>query len=123
MTLVLFFLCGFFLSYSLARSISVGGPHPLERDAIEGVTVTTRNMPSLKENPWDTSGSPLEGRALRVLGKLIEEGDEIETRRAWLEELSEHTICPICGGEILAETKGGRTWIKCGVSESHLTWP
>lgn len=114
---------GFFLSYSLARSISVGGPHPLERDAIEGVTETIKNMPSLDENPWEESGVPLEGRALRVLGKLIEEGDEIETRRAWLEELSEHTICPTCGGEILAETKGGKTWIKCGVSESHLKWP
>ncbi len=107
----------------LARRVTVGGPQPLEKDAIDGVSETTRNLPSLKENPWEASGSPLEGRALRVLGKLIEEGDEIETRRAWLEELSEHTICPICGGEILAETKGGRTWIKCGVSESHLTWP
>lgn len=116
-------LGGFFLSYSLARRVTVGGPQPLEKDVIDGVSETTRNLPSLKENPWEASGSPLEGRALRVLGKLIEEGDEIETRRAWLEELSEHTICPICGGEILAETKGGRTWIKCGVSESHLTWP
>ena len=30
-------LGGFFLSYSLARRVTVGGPQPLERDAIEGV--------------------------------------------------------------------------------------
>ncbi len=114
---------GFFLSYSLARRVTMGGPQPLERDVIEGVSSSKKNMPSMKNNPWEMSGKPLEGRAMRVLRKLLEEGDEMETRRAWLEELSEHTICPLCGGEILAVTKDDRTWIKCGVSESHLMWP
>lgn len=114
---------GFFLSYSMARRISRGGPQLLERDMTDGNTMPTRKIPELGTDPWRLSGAPLEGKSLRVLEKLIEEGDEMETRRAWLEELSEHTICPVCGGEILAVTKNRQTSIKCGVSESHLMWP
>ena len=55
--------------------------------------------------------------------KLREEGDELETRRAWLEELAENTICPVCGGEVLTIDDRGVCRLSCHVSAEHIRWP
>ena len=65
----------------------------------------------------------LSKEGLKVLMKLREEGDELETRRAWLEELAENTICPVCGGEVLTIDDRGVCRLSCHVSAEHIRWP
>ena len=116
---------GFFLAYSLARPIARGGPHSPGHDGSPGDLPMhgSFEMGGLDSDPWKEAGRPLEGQAARVLSRLREEGDEPETRRAWLEELSEHTICPVCNGEIVAIVSGLECHIECNISSKHLNWP
>ena len=114
---------GFFLSYALARQVAKGGPHMIEGQISGEISQSRGGIPDLGIDPWKLHGKNLEGSALRVLESLKSEGDEFETRRAWLEELSEHTLCPLCDGEIVCVTESGRTWVECAVSNSHLRWP
>ena len=123
---------GFFLAYALARPIAKGAPSPLglSGDSMGGASVsdqirlqTTARMGDLQNDPWTLTGKPLEGRAERVLMKLREEGDELETRRAWLEELAENTICPICDGEVVTIDDRGVCRLSCHVSAEHIRWP
>ena len=122
---------GFFLAYLLARPLARGAPSSL--DDSEGISGTERStamrehaksrMGDLADDPWSKSGNPLHGMAARTLSRLREEGDELETRRAWLEELSENAICPTCDGEIVAEMNGEICYLRCTLSGSHLNWP
>ena len=122
---------GFFLAYLLARPLARGAPSSLDEPS--GVSETGRSnvmrehaksrMGSLDEDPWTLAGKPLHGAASRILTRLREEGDELETRRAWLEELSENAICPACDGEIVAEMNGEICRLRCTLSGSHLNWP
>lgn len=123
---------GFFLAYALARPIAKGAPSPigLTGHSTGGPSVSdqirvqaTARMGNLENDPWTVAGKPLEGRAERVLMKLREEGDELETRRAWLEELAENTICPVCGGEVLTVDDRGVCRLSCHVSAEHIRWP
>lgn len=123
---------GFFLAYALARPIAKGAPSPigLTGHSMGGPSVSdqirvqaTARMGNLENDPWAVAGKPLEGRAERVLMKLREEGDELETRRAWLEELAENTICPVCGGEVLTIDDRGVCRLSCHVSAEHIRWP
>ena len=122
---------GFFLAYLAARPIAKGAPSEL----FESATVSggfsqsgsrkraIDNLREVGEDPWKQSGRPLQGQAARVLSKLRQEGDELETRRAGLEELAENTVCPVCDGEILAIVEDEVCSLICGVSASHLRWP
>ncbi|MEC7685946.1 MAG: rhomboid family intramembrane serine protease [Candidatus Thermoplasmatota archaeon] len=122
---------GFFLAYLLARPLARGAPSPLDESTeLSGVGRSTamrervkNQMGSLDDDPWSISGKPLQGAAERILSRLREEGDELETRRAWLEELSENAICPACDGEIVAEMEGEICLLRCTLSDSHLKWP
>ena len=123
---------GFFLAYALARPIAKGAPSPLglSGNSMSGTSVseqirlqTTARMGDLEKDPWTVAGKPLEGRAVRVLMKLREEGDELETRRAWLEELAENTICPVCDGEVVTIDDRGVCRLSCHVSAEHIRWP
>ena len=80
-------------------------------------------MGDLHNDPWDSAGKNLEGRAARILTRLREEGDELETRKAWLEELAENTICPVCEGEIVAIDDRGVCRLSCSLSPTHIRWP
>lgn len=61
---------------------------------------------------------PFEG-VDELVKKLMDEGDEKETRQAWMEEISIRANCPICEGNLEFENLR----IKCAVSRSHLHWP
>jgi len=123
---------GFFLAYILARPIAKGAPSPIGGEVADGAFSSlsdqirkqaTSRMGELSNDPWEEAGRGLGGRALRVLTKLREEGDELETRRAWLEELSENTICPVCDGELVTIDDGGVCRLICSSSPSHIRWP
>jgi hypothetical protein len=55
--------------------------------------------------------------------RLREEGDELETRRAWLEELSEVARCSVCDSELDVEINDEVTRLVCSKSRKHLLWP
>jgi len=120
---------GFLVAYIVARPIAKGGPSPLdEKFESSQREISTREgiksrMGSLDNDPWSSANSPLEGNGRRILERLREEGDEIETRRAWLEELAENTICPYCGGEVLTKVENRVCFLTCGQSERHFKWP
>ena len=123
---------GFFLAYIVARPIAKGAPSPIGEIGTSGDVSSlardirkqaTARMGGLQSDPWDTAGKRLEGRPARILTRLREEGDELETRRAWLEELAEHTICPICDGEIVAIDDRGVCRLNCSLSPGHIKWP
>ncbi len=125
-------LGGFFLAYILARPIARGAPSPVGEPGVSEVRSSLAEglrkqaiarMGDLTNDPWGSSGKPLGGRAARILSRLREEGDELETRRAWLEELSEHTICPVCDGEIVTLDDRGVCRIACSLSKEHIRWP
>ena len=123
---------GFFIAYLVARPIAKGGPSEL----FEGATIAggfsqsssirrraKESMGGLESDPWERADKPLQGRAARILVKLRAEGDELETRRAWLEELAENTVCPICNGEIIAIVENESCTLRCGISPAHIEWP
>ncbi|MBJ16795.1 MAG: hypothetical protein CMB66_00895 [Euryarchaeota archaeon] len=122
---------GFFLAYIPARLIARGAPSPIDlsgpmdgKSLAEEIRIQTMSrMGELNDDPWESSGKPLDGRARWILTKLREEGDEIETRRAWLEELSENTICPVCDGEVVTIDDRGVCRIACSLSSKHINWP
>ncbi len=120
---------GFLVAYIVARPIAKGGPSPLdEKFESSQIDISTREgiksrMGSLDNDPWSSANSPLEENGRRILKRLREEGDEIETRRAWLEELAENTICPYCGGEVLTKVENRVCFLTCGQSERHFKWP
>ena len=65
----------------------------------------------------------LSKRAARALASLRQEGDELETRQAWLEELAEITLCPVCEGGLKVEMKGELAWLECISEKRHVKWP
>ncbi len=54
-----------------------------------------------------------------LITKLRDEGDEKETRQAWMEEISVRADCPVCSGKLVVENLR----IKCADSKLHLHWP
>ena len=121
---------GFFLCYALARTIAKGGPSPIggPGESVSGSSLSENlrrqainKMGDTSVDPWSSAGKPLEGRAARILSKLRKEGDELETRRAWLEELSENAICPVCEGELITIDEAGVCKIVC--PSNHTKWP
>jgi len=123
---------GFFLAYVLARPIAKGAPSALDESSQPATGASraeairsqaTARMGGLEGDPWTEAGEPLQGQAARILSRLREEGDELETRRAWLEELAEHTICPTCKGEVVSMVDKGVCELRCGVSARHMRWP
>jgi len=126
---------GFFLAYALARPIAKGAPSSLDSTTTIGSSSSSESgtesirkrarekMGSLDNDPWMEAGKPLQAEAARILERLRAEGDELETRQAWLEELAEQTICPVCEGEIITDINGEICRLKCSLSNAHIKWP
>ncbi len=120
------------MAFLLARVIARGGPSPLNSESTQNNAanigeakriIAKRNLGVLNEDPWEIEGKPLQGNAKRILKNLKEQGDELETRQAWLEELAENTICPICDGEVKLFEKDENYSLICSLNKEHLFWP
>jgi membrane associated rhomboid family serine protease len=123
---------GFFATLATARFIARGGPIPLdhidtgpnETSRLSAVRDRLREgLGDITNDPWNEAGSPLSGTAARVLDRLRDEGDELETRRAWLEELAEHAKCPVCDGKIQPSISDEIVTLRCDGFDSHMSWP
>ena len=126
-------LGGFMLAWALARNIARGAPSPLDDSSDISIAGSSASkavraaaiarMGSLESDPWSEAGKTLEGEAARIIRRLREEGDELETRRAWLEELAEQVVCPVCKGEVLTKLQGENCTLRCVISSKHIRWP
>ena len=112
---------GFFGAYVLIRPIARSGNVPLEGDLEEDKTL---GMMPIGVDPWRGRGLEPSDPVKRILRRLREEGDEMETRQAWVEELAEQAICPECGSALVAVPKpmGGHV-VMCSTNRKHLRWP
>ena len=61
---------------------------------------------------------PFEG-VDELVKRLLAEGDEKETRQAWLEEIAERAKCPECDGDLHLK----KMRIRCVAEASHVAWP
>jgi len=125
-------VAGFFATFALARPIARGGPIPLDQvdagpnEASRVAAIRSRlreDLGSLDDDPWSDSGIEMSESGRRILRRLREEGDELETRRAWLEELSEHVECPNCSAPVEVRISGEIASLTCSESSSHMVWP
>ena len=126
-------LGGFMLAWALARTIARGAPSPLDDSSDISIAGSSASkavraaaiarMGGLESDPWSEAGKTLEGEAARIMRRLREEGDELETRRAWLEELAEQVVCPVCEGEVLTRLQGENCTLRCVISSKHIRWP
>ena len=122
-------ITGFIACYVLAKPIAKGGLVPIGTidggPSSKGGQEAQHNaiksrMRDLSTDPWD---GKLTGPAMRTLQRLREEGDEIETRQAWLEQLSEQAQCPVCEGELMTLEIAEITVLRCSIEKAHLDWP
>ena len=116
---------GFFLCFALGRFVAKGAPSELDDSTTSPYSMGGASVPQISElgseNPWENSSFPLNDRAKRVMERLLEEGDEFETRVAWLEELMEVAKCPQCGSNLEMD-KGGHS-LRCSTRKDHIQWP
>ena len=54
-----------------------------------------------------------------LVKRLLAEGDEKETRQAWIEEIAERAKCPVCDGDLHLK----KMRIRCVAESSHVAWP
>jgi len=112
---------GFFGAYVLVRPIARIGNVPLEGDFEQD---EARGMIPIGTDPWQERGLDPSAPVSRILTRLKEEGDEAETRQAWLEELAEQAICPECGSALEAISgHSGNYVVECSSNRKHLRWP
>ena len=92
-----------------------------------GFIVAYAFLPILKKGiEWEeeaelseiTQENPFEG-VDELVQRLKEEGDEKETRQAWLEEIADRAKCPVCQSNL--ELRKMR--IRCSAESSHVAWP
>ncbi len=122
-------ITGFLACYVLAKPIAKGALVPIgtvdsgpsSKGGFEAQHKAIKSrMGDLSTDPWNGS---LTGSAQRTLERLREEGDELETREAWLEQLAEQTNCPICNESINVVRINGIAVLRCNVNPRHVDWP
>ena len=125
-------LSGFLVCYAIGRPVARGGPvapdtrdsGPSQAGAIEAARNQRRGgMASMEDDPWEGSEHPLSEKAQHTLQRLRKEGDELETREAWLERLAEQAQCPLCGSELRLMGEAGNHTINCHDKSKHFSWP
>ena len=122
-------ITGFIACYVFAKPIAKGGlvpigtidggPSALGGQAAEREALKSR-MGDLSVDPWN---GELDRNAQRTLERLREEGDELETRQAWLEQLAEQAQCPVCQADLETDQSAGITRIKCQSNRCNFEWP
>ena len=122
-------ITGFIACYVLAKPIAKGGLVPIGTvdsgpsakggQEAQHKAIKSR-MRDLSTDPWD---GKLTGSARRTLQRLREEGDELETRQAWLEQLAEQAQCPVCEADLTTQKIDEITILRCTIERSHIEWP
>ncbi|MEK9730389.1 MAG: rhomboid family intramembrane serine protease [Candidatus Poseidoniales archaeon] len=126
-------LGGFLGAYICLPLIAKGGPVPLGIEdggpslinSIQSKNMAIRSKMvdlSTLESPWEVDGS-IPKHLREPLSKLKQEGDEVETRLAWMEQISSLAFCPICEQQIVMTEHSDGPRLTCTENASHLDWP
>ena len=123
---------GFVFCYISARTIAKGGPIPLDvsdggpsQSSIEDAKRSAKKMKlgSLDEDPWTKNNVEISLKVRRTIEKLKEAGDEIETREAWLDKLSQQVSCPLCSTALELVVENDVPVVSCTSEKCNLYWP
>ncbi len=125
------FIALFYFGFEIYKAWQVYGlsqaSHVAHIAHFGGFILAYATLPILKKNiEWEgevkleeiTDENPFVG-VDELVKRLREEGDEKETRQAWLEEIAERASCPICGGQLRVK----KMRIRCVDESSHIAWP
>jgi len=127
-------LGGFVGAYICLPLIAKGGPVPLgiedggpslinsiqsKNQAIRAKMVDLSSI----DDPWTAAGQPIPKNLREPLKKLRQEGDEVETRLAWMEQIAVLGQCPRCSNELVMNEHFDGPRINCTQSSDHLDWP
>ena len=125
---------GFVLAYALVPLIAKGGPYPLGvvdggprgfgnlRAGFDRMKSSMVDISSM-DDPWTELGYAVPKKLQGPLRKLREEGDEAETRIAWIGHIAEAAECPVCQSPLgMVERRTGPQ-LQCSKEPNHLTWP
>lgn len=119
---------GFFFAAAIARFLAKSGPvKPFSKDggpSQENIGKAVRQsrkqrMAEITDDPWDGASE----NVAHVLAKLRAEGDELETREAWLDALCEVARCPQCDGALRLFGIDDVPQVECELDSGHLRWP
>ena len=123
---------GFVFCYVSARTIAKGGPIPLDvsdggpsQSSLEDAKRSAKKMKlgSLDEDPWTTNNIDISLKVRRTIEKLKEAGDEVETREAWLDKLSQQVSCPLCSTSLELVVEDDVPVVSCTSENCNLQWP
>lgn len=123
---------GFFFGAFAGRRLAWSGPvqpytqdfGPSESGIVNAVRAGRKmRMGDVSEDPWTEGGGEVSKDIKLILEKLRSEGDELETREAWLDKLSTTAECPICSNKISLIGEGEVPRVICKIDETHLSWP
>ena len=125
------FIALFYFGFEIYKAWQVYGlsqaSHVAHIAHFGGFMFAYATLPVLKKNiEWEgeielgeiTAENPFEG-VDDLVKRLHDEGDEKETRQAWLEEIADRAKCPVCGGKLYLK----RMRIRCESDSSHVVWP
>ena len=125
------FIALFYFGFEIFKAWQVYGlsqaSHVAHIAHFGGFILAYATLPILKKNiEWEgeielgeiTAENPFEG-VDELVKRLHDEGDEKETRQAWLEEIADRANCPVCGGKLHLK----RMRIRCESDPSHVAWP
>ena len=125
------FIALFYFGFEIFKAWQVYGLSQVSHVAhiahFGGFILAYATLPILKKNiEWEgeielgeiTAENPFEG-VDELVKRLHDEGDEKETRQAWLEEIADRAKCPVCGGKLHLK----KMRIRCESDSSHVAWP
>jgi len=127
-------LGGFIGAYICLPLIAKGGPVPLgiedggpslinsiqsKNKAIRAKMIDLTSI----DDPWTSEGQPVPKNLREPFKKLRQEGDEVETRLAWMEQIAAIGQCPRCSSELVMVEHSDGPRISCTQSKDHLDWP
>ena len=125
---------GFVAAYFALPLVAKGGPYEL--GVVDGGPSTStdvaRRLQQVKskmvdlttiEDPWTAVGLSVPKPVRGAMANLRSDGDEPDTRLAWMEHIAHVASCPTCGAPLgVVERKTG-PYLQCSADAGHLEWP
>lgn len=125
---------GFVAAYFALPLVAKGGPYelgvldggPSQRTAVanrlqqvKSKMIDLRNV----EDPWTAAGLPVPKQVRGAMSNLLSDGDEPDTRLAWMEHIAGVATCPTCAAQLGVVERGNGPHLQCSIDTNHLEWP
>ena len=124
---------GFIAAYSVLPAVAKGGPYPLGVEdggpSFDEQAARNRRMKaamadlSNRQDPWTEGGFDIPKGMREVVDKLMDSGDEVETRLAWMAHLADKSQCPQCQEPLGVVERSTGPHLQCSSDPQHMNWP